>query len=49
MIEIYFQDLTTEKQQEVLDKIGDNGNWDVIPMFIIDDEEYNNFDDENFN
>ena len=41
MIEIYFQDLTPEKQQEILDKLGDNGNWDVIPMHTIDDEEYN--------
>ncbi len=49
MIEIYFQDLTEEKQQEILDKLGDNGNWDVIPMHIIDDEEYNDFDAERFN
>lgn len=32
MIEIYWQDLTKEKQQEILDKCGDNGNYDVFPI-----------------
>ncbi len=41
-IEIYWDDLTEEKKQEILNMLGDNGNWDVIPMAIIeiqDDEE----------
>ena len=37
MIEIYWQDLTPTKQAEILEKLGDNGNWDVVP--IIETEE----------
>ena len=40
MIEIYWQDLTTEKQKEILEKLGDNGNWDVIPIVQIPESEY---------
>lgn len=29
---IYFQDLTPEKQKEIIDALGDNGNYDVIPI-----------------
>lgn len=32
MIDIYWQDLTPEKQKEILEIWGDNGNYDVIPM-----------------
>lgn len=32
MIEIYWQDLTEEKQQEILNKLGENGNYDVFPI-----------------
>ena len=32
MIDIYWQDLTSEKQQELLEAWGDNGNYDVIPI-----------------
>lgn len=40
-IEIYFDDLTEEKQKEILNKLGDNGNYDVFPIATIevDDEE----------
>lgn len=31
-IEFYWQDLTPEKQAEILEIFGDNGNWDVIPF-----------------
>ena len=31
-IEFYWDDLTLKKQQEVLGKLGSNGNWDVIPF-----------------
>ena len=35
-IEIYWNDLTKEKQQEIRNELNmdtnDNGNWDVIPM-----------------
>ena len=40
-IEILFTDLTEEKQQEILDAFGDNQNWDVVPitMIEVDNEE----------
>lgn len=38
-IEIYWQDLTKKKQQEILDLLGENYNYDVIPICTIDIEE----------
>lgn len=38
-IEIYWDDLTNKKQQEILDVVGDNCNWDVFPITTIDIEE----------
>jgi len=38
MIEIYFQDLTEEKQKEILEELGENGNYDVFPIATIDFE-----------
>ena len=35
-IEIYWDDLTAEKQQEILSIAGDNLNWDVIPIYTIE-------------
>ena len=32
IIEIYFKDLIPEKQQEIIEGLGDNGNYDVIPI-----------------
>ena len=37
-IEIYWNDLTKKKQQELLDVLGDNGNYDVFPLAIIEVE-----------
>lgn len=34
-IEIYWDDLTTEKQNEILEALGENGNYDVIPIATI--------------
>ena len=34
-IEIYWSDLTEEKQQELLNLLGDNQNWDVFPIVEI--------------
>ena len=34
-IEIYWQDLTKAKQDEILQVFGDNGNWDVLPIAIL--------------
>ena len=42
-IEIYWQDLTKSKQDEILQVFGDNGNWDVLPIAIlgVPSENYN--------
>lgn len=39
MIEIYWKDLTPEKQAEIIEKLGENCNWDVIPIITIEMEE----------
>ncbi len=40
-IEIYWSDLTEEKQRELLNLLGNNQNWDVFPLAEIEigDEE----------
>lgn len=40
-IEIFWNDLTPEKQKEILDALGENGNYDVLPIatILIDAEE----------
>ena len=38
-IEIYWNDLTAEKQQELLNLLGDNRNWDVFPIATLDTED----------
>ena len=38
-IEIYWNDLAEEKQQELLNLLGDNQNWDVFPIAEIEIEE----------
>lgn len=38
MVEIFFRDLTPEKQQEVIEALGDNGNYDVFPIACIPTE-----------
>ena len=35
-IEIYWQDLTPAKQQEILQAFGENGNYDVFPIATLD-------------
>ena len=39
MIEIYWKDITKEKQQEILDAFGENCNYDVIPIVQIPESE----------
>ena len=39
MIEIYWDDLTPAKQAEILEKFGENCNWDVLPLAVIEVEE----------
>ena len=39
IIEIYFDDLTEEKQKEILDTLGDNGNYDLFPLASLEYEE----------
>jgi hypothetical protein len=34
-IEIYWKDITKEKQQEILEKFGENCNYDIIPIVVI--------------
>lgn len=41
MIEIYWYDLTPAKQAEILEKLGENCNWDMIPLAVIEVEEEN--------
>ena len=38
-IEFYWDDLTPEKQAEILVKLGDNQNWDVIPFCTLEIED----------
>ena len=38
IVEIYWNDLTEKKQQELLEALGDNGNYDVFPLAIIEVE-----------
>ena len=35
-IEIFWQDLTRAKQDEILRIFGENGNWDVFPIATIE-------------
>ena len=35
VIEIFWNDLTKEKQGEILEKLGENCNWDVIPIATV--------------
>ena len=38
-IEFYWNDLVPEKQAEILNLLGDNMNWDVIPFCTMEIEE----------
>lgn len=42
-IEIYWQDLTAEKQAEIFETLGDNGNYDVFPIATIEVEDGEEF------
>ena len=37
-IEIFWNDLTKEKQNEILETLGENGNYDVFPIATIEVE-----------
>ena len=37
-IKIFFDDLTDTKQKEILDALGDNGNYDLYPIASIEVE-----------
>lgn len=37
-IDIYWHDLTPEKQKEIINVLGDNCNFDVVPICTIDVE-----------
>lgn len=36
VINFYWDDLSEEKQNELLEIFGDNGNWDVIPFCTLE-------------
>jgi hypothetical protein len=38
-IEFYWDDLTKEKQDEILAELGENCNWDVFPICVLDIED----------
>ena len=38
-IEIYWKDLTEEKHKEILEVLGENGNYDMFPIATIVVEE----------
>ena len=38
-IEVYWNDLTADKQKEIIGLLGDNHNWDVFPIATIEIEE----------
>ena len=38
-IEIYWDDLKPEKQKEILEALGENGNYDVFPLAVLEFEE----------
>mgnify|MGYP006976966701 CR=1 FL=1 len=35
MVEIYWDDLTEEKQREILEMFGDNQNFDQFPVAVL--------------
>lgn len=37
-VEIYWKDLTEAKQREILELLGDNGNYDIFSIAVIDYE-----------
>ena len=37
IIRIYWRDLTKEKQDEILEAFGENGNYDMFPIAEIDE------------
>ena len=47
-IEIYWGDLTESKQNEILETLGDNGNYDVFPIATIETEQDEELSEEAF-
>ena len=48
MIEIYWSDLTIEKQEEILEAFGENGHFDVFPIATIPEPEMDGDMQQNF-
>lgn len=38
-VEIYWDDLSDKGKQKIFEALGDNGNYDVFPLAILDFEE----------
>lgn len=45
-IELFWKDLTEAKQKELLDIFGDNCNWDVFPIAVLEVDEEAYFNDK---
>lgn len=50
MVQIFWKDLTAEKQQEIIAEFGDNCNFDVFPIaeLQIDEVEDEDSEDDEF-
>lgn len=35
-LELFLQDLTEESQKKLIDFFGDNGNYDIFPLVILE-------------
>ena len=46
MVQIFWKDLTAEKQQEIIAEFGDNCNFDVFPIAEIQVEEEDDFEED---
>ena len=48
MVQIFWKDLTAEKQQEIIEAFGDNCNFDMIPIaeLCLEEEEAEDEEDE---
>lgn len=48
MVQIFWKDLTAEKQKEIIETFGDNCNFDMIPIaeLCLEEEEAEDEEDE---
>ena len=41
--------MTESKQREIMSALGDNGNYDVIPVAVIETEQHHSLTEDDFN